>query len=373
VGLPAGAASGENPVQMARSILVALLLLAPGAGLAHRNSRAAVELRVRGADVELELRSTAFDLAPLLEVAAAVRPLPELYRAKRDTVLRNAAAYLTVVLEDGPMCALRARELRRADAGAVELRLSYRCPRHPEDLELRYDLLFDDDPQHHAFASAPGEPGQPRTLLTASQRTFRLRRHVSVWSHAAAYLRLGVEHIFTGYDHLCFLLGLLLCAAAARARGARGRFLDLLAIVTAFTLAHSLTLIAAALDWLRLPARVVEPAIALSILYVGLENLLRPEPGRRWLLALGFGLVHGFGFAHVLREVGLPQRGLLLSLFAFNGGVELGQLAVTALLFPALLLVVGRASRSARLVYRGGSLLIALAGLFWTVQRLRGR
>jgi hydrogenase/urease accessory protein HupE len=358
---------------MVRALLVALLLLAPGAGLAHRNSRAAVELRVRGAEVQLDLRATAFDLGPLLEVAAAVRPLPELYQAKRDTVLRNAAAYLTVVLEDGPTCALRRKELRRADASAVELRLSFRCPRHPEDLELRYDLLFDDDPLHHAFATAPDEPGQPHALLSANQRTFRLRRQVSVWSHAAAYLRLGVEHIFTGYDHLCFLAGLLLCAAAAHGRRTRGRLLDLLAIVTAFTLAHSVTLVAAALDWLRLPARVVEPAIALSILYVGAENLLRPEPRRRWLLAFTFGLVHGFGFAHVLREVGLPQRGLLLSLFAFNGGVELGQLAVTALLFPVLLLAVGRAGRSSRLLYRAGSLAIALAGLFWAMQRLRGR
>jgi hypothetical protein len=359
---------------MARSLIIAVLLLAPALSRAHQNSKAAVELRVRGHEVQLDLRATAFDLAPLLEVGAGVRPIPELYRLKREVVLRNAAAYLTLgLLGQGPLCRLRTKELRRADSDAIELRLSYHCPRRPDDLELRYDLLFDDDPRHRAFVVAPDEPGQPRVLLTASERSFELRRQISVWQHAASYLRLGVEHIFTGYDHLCFLLGLLLCAAAAPAIGRRGRFLGLLAIVTAFTVAHSLTLIAAALDLLRLPARVVEPAIAISILYVGVENLFRPEPRRRWLLAFVFGLVHGFGFAHLLREVGLPRRGLLLSLFAFNGGVELGQLVVTGVLFPVLLLLLGKSASTRQAVYRGGSLLIAILGLVWTVQRLCGR
>jgi hypothetical protein len=352
--------------------LIIVSSMAPAQSRAHQNTRAVVELRVRGHEVELDLRATAFDLAPLLEVGAGVRPIPELFHLKREVVLRNAAAYLTLRLEGGPLCHLRGKELRRADTNAVELRFSYYCARRPDGLELRYDLLFDDDGMHRAFVAAPDEPGRPRGVLTAGERSFALRWQVSVWQHAASYLRLGVEHIFTGNDHLCFLLGLLLCAAASPT-GGRRRLLGLLAIVTAFTVAQSLTLIPAALAQLRIPARVVEPAIAISVLYVGVENLLRPEPRWRWLVVFAFGLVHGFGFSHLLREVGLPQRGLLLSIFAFGAGVEIAQIVIAGVLFPVLLFVLGGPGRLRGIVYRGGSLLIAILGLAWTVMRLRGR
>lgn len=348
------------------SVCAALSLLLVGAApaRAHQRTLAFVSVQVSGRHVTLRLRATPFVLAPLLGEAAGPRPPPALFADQRAAVLRNTAAYLTLQLADGPLCPRRAATLERAEGTLIALRFEYECPRHPEQLELRYDLLFDDDPLHRAIVSAPGELAQPTAVLSSGSRTFRVSRAVSAWQHAESYLRLGVEHIFTGYDHLCFLLGLLLAAAArgdARETG-RARLLRLLAIVTAFTVAHSLTLIAAALDLLRLPARLVEPAIALSILYVGLENLLRRAPRWRWALAFGFGLVHGFGFAHILREVGLPQRGLLLSLFAFNGGVELGQLAVAGLLFPWLLLL-GRDRPGIREAALGAALLCALAAL----------
>src|SRR5262249_52185453 len=143
----------------------------------------------------------------------------------------------------------------------------------------------------------------------ADARTVTARRDLTAWDHARDYLALGVEHIFTGYDHIAFLFGLLVIAGAAGLRrGARQG----LAVVTAFTLAHSVTLIASALGFLALSPRLVEPAIAVSIAYVGVENLVVARPRLRWLITFGFGLVHGFGFASVLREIGLPSRGLLL-------------------------------------------------------------
>jgi hypothetical protein len=142
-----------------------------------------------------------------------------------------------------------------------------------------------------------------------------------------------VEHIFQGYDHIAFLFGLLLVVGARRPReGAR----EVLAIVTSFTVAHSLTLVGSALGWFALSPRVVEPANALSIAFVAVENLLPREPRGRWALTFGFGLVHGFGFAGVLQELGLPARGLVPSLLAFNVGVELGQLAVVLVALPVL-------------------------------------
>ena len=143
-----------------------------------------------------------------------------------------------------------------------------------------------------------------------------------------SFFFLGVEHIVTGYDHLLFLLALILCG---------GNLIQLLKIITAFTLAHSLTLAAAALNIITLPSVLVEAVIALSIAYVAFENLYpRYAISRRWTISFVFGLMHGFGFSSVLREIGLPQDNLIWSLLNFNLGVEAGQLVAVALVLPAL-------------------------------------
>ncbi len=173
---------------------------------------------------------------------------------------------------------------------------------------------------------------------------------------------LGVEHILEGFDHLLFLAGLLLACHRARA---------MLAIVTAFTLAHSLTLGLAALDVVSLPATLVEPLIAASIVFVGVENLLRREPPPlRAALCFAFGLVHGFGFAGALRELGLGQAGapIALPLFGFNLGVEAGQLLVVGVLLPLLLLVRQKPQLS-RLLLPAASLAVTAAGAYWLVDR----
>jgi len=177
------------------------------------------------------------------------------------------------------------------------------------------------------------------------------------------FLWLGVQHIWTGYDHLLFLFALLVVCRTFR---------SIVAIVTCFTLAHSLTLAAATLDWVRLPASLVEPIIAATIVYVGAENLWRrgEEPAGRWLLTFGFGLIHGFGFASILRDlgVGADPGGILGPLFAFNLGVELGQVAIAAVLMP----LVWRLRQRPAFVTRGVpalSGLIALMGLYWLLER----
>src|SRR5262249_34955284 len=155
-------------------------------------------------------------------------------------------------------------------------------------------------------------------------RTLKLGRPLGVLDNVRDYLNLGIEHIFTGYDHLAFLFGLLIIAAAVGASGGAGqsgmrRGLGyVVRLVTAVTIAPPVTLCASALGWVALPSRFVESFIAVSIGYVALENILRPEPAHRFLLTFGFGLVHGFGFASVLKELGLPKSGLLWSLLSFN-------------------------------------------------------
>lgn len=177
------------------------------------------------------------------------------------------------------------------------------------------------------------------------------------------FLKLGIAHIFTGYDHLVFLFALLLVCV---------RWQQLVLIVTCFTIGHSLTLILATLGLIPAPAHLVEPVIALTILFVGAENFWRKgESSRgRWLVTLLFGLVHGLGFAGVLRElgVGADGRGLVLPLLAFNLGVEIGQMVFAALLLPVFL-----ALRQKETFVRRGvpalSVIIALTGLYWLAER----
>ncbi len=179
----------------------------------------------------------------------------------------------------------------------------------------------------------------------------------------AVFFKLGVEHITFGFDHLLFLAGLLVAC--------RKPF-DIFAIVTSFTLAHSITLSVAALDWWMPPAGIVEPAIAASIVFVGVENLVRRYIGKeRALLTFAFGLIHGFGFAGVLRELGLGQDGqsIVGPLFAFNVGIEAGQLTIVAIVLPALLWLQHASTRVRKWMQPSLSVIIALIGLFWFLQR----
>ena len=186
------------------------------------------------------------------------------------------------------------------------------------------------------------------------------------------FLRWGAHHIFIGYDHIAFLLALLLAVSQLR---------SLLLIITSFTVAHSLTILLAALDVVRMPVRLTEALIAASIVWVALENLAlgaRPRP-RRWPLTFGFGLIHGLGFAEVLRDrLAEAPGGILLPVIAFNLGVEVGQAVVVAVAFPLLLWLRRGAGgllpqpprvREDRIL-RLGSIPIALLGMLWLVQRL---
>ena len=181
-------------------------------------------------------------------------------------------------------------------------------------------------------------------------------------SGALAFFAMGIEHILTGYDHLVFLLGLVL---------ARAKLRSLLAVVTAFTVAHSITLGIAALGVWTPSSRIVEPAIALSIAYVGIENFFVKDASKRWRITFPFGLIHGFGFAGALQEASIPRADVPVALVSFNLGVEAGQLAALAVVLPLLLLVRQKTWFEPRGV-RVLSGAIALAGGIWFVTRALG-
>jgi hypothetical protein len=250
-------------------------------------------------------------------------------------------------------------------------------------LELRYRLFADLDAQHRGLLSLQWQADGP--AVSAVFGPAQAVQHfepgqASGWRAFGQYLVEGVWHIWIGFDHILFLLSLLLPAVLVwrvegrhwvPVQGFRRATVEVLKIVTAFTLAHSLTLSLAALGWLSLPARWVESAIAASVVLAALNNLWPWMQQQRWSVALAFGLVHGFGFASVLAELGLPQQALATALLGFNVGVELGQLAIVAVFLP--LAYALRATAFYRWgVMVGGSVLIALLAAAWFADRAFG-
>ena len=217
-------------------------------------------------------------------------------------------------------------------------------------------------------------------VLRADRRAITLDIHrFRAGEVIAELVREGAQHIWGGADHVLFLLALLLPAPLVRRRdggwttrpGLAGTMREVLKVVTAFTLAHTVTLALSFVGWVLLPARLVETAIALSVFAAAWNNLRPFLPGRAWVMALGFGLVHGLGFAGALRNLALPTRARGLALASFNVGVELGQLAIVAAVLP-LLTFGARRRWYPRLVMGAGSLAVAWLALLWTLQRAFG-
>jgi hypothetical protein len=264
----------------------------------------------------------------------------------------------------------------RVDGSYLWLPISAACGGALKRLSIDYRMLDAEDPSHRGLLtlSANGA-SQTAVLGGASQlRSFELD-HPSPWSAFIEYLYAGTWHILRGIDHLLFLLSLLLPAVLMRRENrweavpiAAPAFTNIVKVVTAFTLAHSITLSLAALDVIRLPGRLTESVIAASIIVAALNNVFPRITEGRWRIAFAFGLLHGFGFASVLADMGLPTGARLISLVAFNLGVETGQLAVVLAVMPLAYLL-----RSSSFYRRGmmpwGSTAIAGVALVWFLQR----
>ena len=254
----------------------------------------------------------------------------------------------------------------------------------PPVIEVEYRLLFEQDPlqrglvvvETNALTQVTNVTEAVSLVFTASQTRQQLRLDGGGNRDTFfLFLREGVWHIWIGLDHILFLLVLILPAVGVSTQSGwepapdlRSALVRLLKIVTLFTLAHSVTLSLAALDIFRLPSRLVESVIAVSILAVGINNIYPRYSHHVWWLIVGFGLFHGFGFANVLGHLGLQSGSLVLSLFAFNLGVELGQVAIIAIVFPVLFAL--RAQNFYRQgIIRWGSAVTSLVALYWLVER----
>ena len=284
-----------------------------------------------------------------------------------DDAARGIVRGIGVSDSAGRDCPGELASLDAPDASTSRVIARYHCsqPAAALAVELRFWDELSPGHRHVRSGAEQGASADVTELVQREQPRFVLAgvetaRRAAPTPSRADWIRLGIEHILTGYDHLAFLLALVLVARSMRA---------LLATVSLFTLAHSLTLALAALDVVAPGSSLVECAIALSICYVGIENLTPRAASSRRALVFGFGLIHGFGFAGALREVGLAVSRAPLALVGFNLGVELGQLALLAASFPLVLAL----RRTRWFATRGVPMLsaaIALAGAIWFVARL---
>ncbi|MCU6434971.1 HupE/UreJ family protein [Undibacterium sp. Jales W-56] len=299
-------------------------------------------------------------------------------RSKHQDIAAYALSRLSLTV-DGKACPLKpGQQLIDQHSDGTYTVLMFEAACKGEKIALHYQLFFDIDPQHKGLLNLINKEGVTATAIFSpdnAAQQFTLAE-VSKLQQFTDYVQHGVWHIWIGFDHILFLLSLLLPAVLVLRQGAweaagdfRSALLEVVKIVTAFTLAHSITLSLAALQIIALPSRWVESAIAASVILAALNNLFPLFQGKRWLVAFAFGLIHGFGFASVLADLGLPQTALVLALVGFNVGVELGQLTIVAAFLPvAYLLRRQRVYRQG--IFQLGSVLIVLIAAIWLVERV---
>lgn len=341
----------------------ALILASPAVARAHEVGLSRGEYAIVGQVVSAKLTFSRRELAgavPDLDPDRdGVLSGEEVEKAKG--ALDRAVIRRVKVVAGDAACPGQLDSVTLIEEDGIALRGSFRCPQAASSARVEL-AIFEELPHghRHIARTASGEnvlfKGNPSLEVAASGETPKEAPKPS----ALGFLILGIEHILFGFDHLVFLIGLVLVG---------GKLRSLLIVVTAFTVAHSISLGAAVLGLWAPSPRIVEPLIALSIVYVGVENFFVKDAEKRWRVTLPFGLVHGFGFAGALGEIALPKAEIPIALLAFNVGVELGQVAVLALVLPAIL-----AARKKAWFERTGvkaiSAVIAAAGLFWFVTRV---
>jgi hydrogenase/urease accessory protein HupE len=355
------------------------VLLQARAALAHPVPFSYLDVHLQGTTIEGTLVAHIFDVAHDLNIDPPERLLDPAVAARQSRAIADLIGRRLTITADGRTATLQWRDAEVvADRQSIRLPFSSRLDSEPGVVTVEA-LLFPYDPNHQTFlnvydlsrrsaAEVDGAKaeGQALTQAILDRGRTRFEYYAGTTQGAFAVVRrfvpAGVHHILIGPDHLLFLVGLLLLGGSIR---------QLAVIVTGFTIAHSITLSLAALNIVTPPARIIEPAIALSIVYVGADNLLiRGGRDVRAWIAFAFGFIHGFGFANVLREMDLPARALGWSLFSFNVGVEIGQLLVVVAVASAFTALRSRSEAAGRQLAVVGSIIVMAAGAFWFVQRV---
>lgn len=347
-------------------LLACLLGQAPAA--AHAGSMAFWKVTVEADTARSEIVVSLLDFGWSPETLASPERGGALSDARRLAIARELLEHFVVLERAAPVPARVVSARLLPSSGSFEVIATHPLTHDSAPLAVRSTFHVLTDDSHRVMARVERDGATVPLVFTADTPQHPLPDAASTsWLRALApagsmraLLLLGIEHILTGYDHLVFLLCLLVPGGTWRSR---------VAIITAFTVAHSVTLILAALQVITPPARFVEAAIAVSIAYVAIENLLHDGPRTRWPAAFGFGLIHGFGFAGMLNVLDIPVGAFLSSVVAFNLGVEVGQLAVVAVAVP-LVAFVSRHAWHRRLV-QSTSVVVCVLAAYWIVERLQ--
>ena len=314
-------------------VIAAALLSAPLAAQAHQmnltnariaigaNRRVEVEIAMKGSDVDRVAGTGVYD-------NGTGRVRPAALAASAAPILAYIRAHTAVFGGDGAVCMAGAGAVA-PDGDGVAVRIPWSCAGVADPLRYRSTVLIDVSPAAKQVVLIGAGASAAQDLLDASRTETALTGAPppSLMRVVARFIEAGIEHIFLGYDHIAFLISVVLWSR---------RLWPVVKIVTAFTLAHSITLSLAALDVVHIPSSIIEPAIAGSIVYVAAENFLSRDVGKRWRITFCFGLIHGFGFASALQELGLPRSALVPALASFNIGVEIGQIAIVSVVMPLL-------------------------------------
>jgi hypothetical protein len=363
----------------------ALFVMCATPAIAHKASDSYLVLNVKGQEVsgqwDIALRD--IDFAIGLDANSDGEITWGEVQARHADIAAWALGRLT--LQRGSDCTVKVAEHlidTHTDGAYAVLRLAGTCPSSTEALSLNYRLLFDIDALHRGLLRLDLDGVAHAAVLAPDTGVLTIRAgETSRIAQLGQYLVEGVWHIWIGFDHILFLLALLLPAVLVSSvlinnkriwTGVptfRAALTEVLWVVTAFTIAHSITLTLAALQIISLPSRWVESAIAASVVLAAVNNLYPVVERKRWLVAFVFGLIHGFGFASVLTELGLPKDALVLSLLGFNLGVEIGQLAIVAVFLPVAY-VLRNTVLYRKGIFVGGSILTMLIALVWLAERV---
>jgi hydrogenase/urease accessory protein HupE len=343
--------------------LCALAIAMPVA--AHPVPFSFLDIQLQTSAVDVSLVAHIFDLAHDLQIAPSDRLLDPAFVAGREKAMQAMLAPRLQLSADGHVLAAEWTSTEiLSERQSLRFHLRYAVTSAPGTIAVN-TVMFPYDPMHQTFVNMyEGETLTSQMILDGKHPhlDYFAGSRQGVVAVIRKFVPAGAHHILIGPDHLLFLVGLLLLGGTVR---------KLLVVVTSFTVAHSITLSLAALNLVTPPARLIEPAIALSIVYVGADNILA-KGGRdvRGWIAFTFGFIHGFGFANVLREMDLPRRALGWSLFSFNIGVEIGQLFVVVLVATAFSMLRQRSEWSRRHLALAGSIVVIAAGAYWFVQRV---
>jgi hypothetical protein len=345
------------------ALILIVLVAVPLA--AHPVPFSYLDVQLHPGSVDVSLTAHIYDLAHDLQITPMERLLePDFLAERQDAIRALLAPRFGILTDDRPVTLEWSQPEILQERQSVRFHLRQAISGMPGVVSLSAKM-FPYDPQHQTFVNVYESDvltSQMILDINHTQTEYFAGTRQGVFAVIRKFIPAGIHHILIGPDHLLFLVGLLLLGGSIR---------RLAMVVTSFTIAHSITLSLAALNIITPPARIIEPAIALSIVFVGADNLLA-QGGRdvRAWIAFGFGFIHGFGFANVLREMELPARALGWSLFSFNFGVEIGQLLVVVLVASAFAALRARSAWARTQLVYAGSIVVIAAGSFWFVQRV---